>query len=74
MQMTEEEFDREKRYQTIMYFVRKMLEEGLISEEEYCQIDTKYREKFLPVTGDLLSGIALLSATHRGNMSPRKEA
>ena len=74
MQMTEEEFDREKRYQTIMYFVRKMLEEGLISEEEYCQIDTKYREKFLPVTGDLLSGIALLSATYRGNMSPGKEA
>ena len=74
MQMTQDEFDRERRYQVIMHFVRKMLEEGLISEEEYCQIDTKYREKFLPVTGDLLSGIALLSATHRGNMSPRKEA
>ena len=74
MQMTQEEFDKELRYQVIMHFVRKMLEEGLISEEEYCQIDTKYREKFLPVTGDLLSGIALLSTTHRGNMSPRKEA
>lgn len=60
MQMTKEEFDRENRYQVIMHLVRKMLADGLISEEEYYQIDTKYREKFLPITGDLLSGITLL--------------
>ena len=72
--MTNEEFDREKRYQVVMLFIRKMLSEGLITEEEYCQIDTKYREKFLPITGDLLSGRALLSSPNRANMVAGKEA
>ena len=74
MQMTKEEFDRENRYQVIMHFVRKMLTDGLITEGEYYQIDTKYREKFLPITGDLLSGRTLLTVGHRGNMHGGKEA
>ena len=74
MQMTGEEFEREKRYQVVMHFVRRMLSEGLITEKEYCQIDTKYRSEFLPVTGDLLSGRSLLYARHRGNMHSGKEA
>jgi len=74
MRMTEEEFSRESRYQVLMHFIRKMLSDGLISEEEYCQIDTKYREKFLPITGDLLSGRALLSSPNRANMVAGKEA
>lgn len=74
MRMTEEEFSRESRYQVVMHFIRKMLMDGLISEEEYCQIDTKYREKFLPITGDLLSGMALLSSPNRANMVAGKEA
>ena len=39
MQMTNEEFDREKRYQMVMLFVRKMLADGLITKEEYHWID-----------------------------------
>ena len=74
MQMTGEEFDRESRYQVIMHFIRKMLTNGLISESEYHQIDTKYRAKFLPITGDLLSGKSLLYAGHRANMEAGKEA
>lgn len=74
MQMTQEEFDRERHYQTIMHFVRKMLEEGLISEEEYHQIDTRNRQKLRPKTGDLLSGKFLICAADYGNMSPGKEA
>lgn len=74
MLMTAEEFERERRYQTIMHFVRRMLMEGLISEEEYCQIDTKNREKLRPKTGDLLSGKFLLYASDRANMKPGKEA
>ncbi len=74
MQMTQEEFDRERRYQTIMHFVRKMLEEGLISEEEYHQIDTRNRQKLRPKTGDLLSGKFLICASDYGNMSHGKEA
>ena len=74
MQMTETEFDRERRYQVTMHFIRKMLAEGLISEEEYCQIDTRNRRKFLPVTGGLLSGKSLLYAGTRANMVSGKEA
>ena len=36
--MTPEEFDRERRYQTVTFFMKKLLREGLISEEEFVQI------------------------------------
>ena len=74
MRMTADEFGRELRYQTVMIFVRKMLDQGLITEEEYCQIDTKNRAKFLPVTGTLLSGKSLLFMGNGGNMLVGKEA
>lgn len=74
MQMTREEFDRERRYQTVMHFVKKMLLEGLISEEEYREIDTRNRRKLRPKTGDLLSGKFLLCASDRANMAHGKEA
>ena len=73
MKMTAEEFDREQRYQVVMHFVRKMLDRGLITQEEYCQIDTRNRRKYLPVTGDLLSGKPLLYAENRANMVTGKE-
>ena len=38
MRLTADEFDRERRYQTVMYFIRQMLDQGLITEEEYRQI------------------------------------
>ena len=74
MWMTQEEFDREKRYQVIMHFARKMLREGLVSEEEYRQIDTKNRLELCPKTGDLLSGKSLIEAGCRANMTHGKEA
>ena len=74
MRMTAEEFERERQYQTVMHFVRKLLEEGLISEEEYCQIDTRNLEKWGPKTGSLLSGKFLIYAENRANMSHGKEA
>ena len=72
--MTQDEFDREIRYQVLMYFVEKMLREGLISEEEYRQIDTKNRLELHPKTGDLLSGKSLIEAGYRANMTHGKEA
>ena len=74
MRMTQDEFDREKQYQVVMRFVRKMLTDGLISEEEYYHIDTKYRQKLRPITGDLLSGKSLLCSPGRVNMSLGKGA
>lgn len=61
MAMSKEEFRNEKLYQTTMHLARKMLEEGIISEEEYRQIDTIFLEKYKPVFGTLFSDIRLTS-------------
>ena len=59
--MSKEEFRNEKLYQTTMHLARKMLEEGIISEEEYRQIDTIFLEKYKPVFGTLFSDLSLTS-------------
>ena len=59
--MRKEEFRNEKLYQTTMSIARKMLQEGIISEEEYRRIDTIFLEKYKPVFGTLFSDISLTS-------------
>ena len=59
--MNKEDFRNEKLYQTTMHLARKMLEEGIISEGEYRQIDTIFLEKYKPVFGTLFSDISLTS-------------
>ena len=46
MRMTEAEFENERRYQMLMYHVKRMLRSGIISEEEFLEIDTRYRQKY----------------------------
>ena len=53
--MITDQFDRELKYQITMYFCRKMLENGIISTEDYLKINNEKREDLHPVTGDLLS-------------------
>ena len=55
--MSKEQMRREKLYQATMSIVRKMLAEGLITEEEYRQIDTMFLEKYRPLFGTLFSEI-----------------
>ena len=55
MAMTEEQFDREKRYQASMNMFQAMLKDGTITEEQYTIIDTKMREKYQPIIGTLFS-------------------
>lgn len=57
--MTRDDFRKEKLYQATMSMARKMLVEGLISEEEYHQIDTIFIAKYRPVFGALFSGLPL---------------
>jgi hypothetical protein len=57
--VSKDEFRNEKLYQTTMHIVRKMLVDGIISEEEYRQIDTIFLEKYQPVFGTLFSDISL---------------
>ena len=65
MRLTPEEFEAEKRYQGLMYFVKQMLRDGLISEDEYCQLCTEYAARFSPKTGTLLARNVLLSNSER---------
>lgn len=59
--MSKEELRNEKLYQTTMHLARKMLDDGIISETEYRQIDTIFLEKYKPVFGTLFSDISLTS-------------
>ena len=51
--MSKEQMRQEKLYQATMSMVRRMLAEGLITEEEYRQIDTMFIEKYQPKIGVL---------------------
>ena len=57
--MSKEDFKNEKLYQTTMSVAKKMLADGIISEEEYHQIDTIFLEKYRPTLGTLFSDIRL---------------
>lgn len=54
--MSKEDMRKEKLYQTTMHIARKMLEEGIISDEEYRRVDKIFIEKYKPVFGTLFSG------------------
>lgn len=55
--MTKEEFHNEKMYQATMALARRMLREGLITEEEYHEADEIFTKKYQPVIGRLFSDI-----------------
>lgn len=57
--MTREEGKREIVFQLTMSAARQMLENGLISEEEYKQFDTRMQRKYRPIFGSLFSNINL---------------
>ena len=50
MRMNEQEFRDELVYSVTMAHVKTMLEKGLISEEEYWQINTKMKKKYRPIS------------------------
>ena len=74
MRMTEAEFENEKRYQGLVYFLKQMLRDGLISEDEYCQLCTEYAQRFSPKTGTLLARNNLLCGPFRVMNGAGKEA
>lgn len=48
-----ENLQNELMYQTTMSIARKMFNEGLITKDEYRQIDTIFRDKYEPKLGTL---------------------
>lgn len=65
MKLTDQEFENEKRYQGLMYFVRKMLDEGIITKAEYLSICSDYAGRLSPKTGNLLPMNGLLCTPDR---------
>lgn len=59
--MSKEQMTREKLYQTTMSMARRMLDDGIISKEEYVIIDTKMKEKYHPTLGTLFADIDLIN-------------
>ncbi len=55
--MTKEEFQNEKLYQATMSIARKMLKEGMITEDEYHEADEIFTQKYQPVLGKIFSDI-----------------
>ena len=53
--MSKEMFTAEMRYQAAVSLAKKLLEKGLLTEEEYAVIDTNLRAEFSPSLGTLLS-------------------
>jgi len=52
--MTNEQFEREIRYRTVMAVARSMLNRGLISKEEYDAFDRKMIENHNPFFASLM--------------------
>lgn len=51
--MTAVQARQELNYHAAISIARTMLEKALITQEEYCQIDTIFRAEYLPIFGSL---------------------
>ena len=58
--MSEKEFRAELRYRMSLSVAGAMLKEGVITEDEYLEIDTILLQKYRPTLGTLLAGKPLL--------------
>ena len=54
--MTQEQFDRERRYCVTMAIIGEMLGRGILTEREYRQIETILAGKIRPSIGRFLGG------------------
>jgi len=56
MGVSKEKFRAERIYLMSLSVARSMLKKGVISEEEFMQIDAILLEKYRPILGTLLAG------------------
>ncbi len=58
--MSEEKFQAELQYQTAIAIAKNLLDQGLLTDEEYTVIDTNLQAEFQPTLGTLLSENSLI--------------
>ena len=66
--MTKEQFENERKYQGTMAIAENLRRRGVISDEEYCQIDTKFQGKYKVKISTLFTDISLINPKDYGNM------
>jgi hypothetical protein len=66
--MTKAQMENEKVYQGTMTIAKNLLKQGIISEEEYEQIDTMYRQKYSISLSTLFTDIRLIKYGDYGNI------
>ncbi len=49
--MTQEQFDREKKYQAALAVARSLLREGIIDDDDFTKVEDVLRRKFCPLIG-----------------------
>lgn len=72
--MTKQEFHAESTYAVTMSHILGMLREGLITPEEYRQMNNRMKEKYHPVSDGLIFETDLILVGKRVIMSAGKEA
>ena len=65
MRMSNQEFRNEYLFSVTMGHVGRMLDRGLITEEEYQKVNRQMKEKYNPVSDGLLSENELLCTGKR---------
>lgn len=65
MKMTPKQFKNEHLYETTMMHLKGMLDQGLITAEEYRAFEAQFREKYHPVSDGLFCEIDLLCTENR---------
>jgi uncharacterized membrane protein len=66
--MTKEQMEKETMYQATMSIAKNLLNKGMISDEEYAQIDTNFRNKYGISLSTLFTDIHLIKYGNYGNM------
>lgn len=64
--MSNEQFDREQRYQAAMAVARRMLEQEVISPKDYAKIQTEFIAKYCPVFAGLYAHESLPFHNEKG--------
>lgn len=65
MKMTKQEFQSEMIYSITMAHIKKLLERGLITVDEYRLINEKMKAKYQPISDGLVSENTLLCVGNR---------
>lgn len=57
--LSKKDFKKEEAYQLTMLYIGKMLNNAIITEEEYCEIEARIRQKYKPIFVPFIGNIVV---------------